>query len=81
MRGAIGLRQSVSNGLAAISLPSPCPLSATSMRTAWPSRWAVSQMSAPFSFGVTAYLIAFSISGCSNSEGSLAPIVSDSILK
>ena len=38
-------------------------------------------MSAPFSAGVTAYLIAFSISGWSSSEGRRAPIVSDSILK
>ncbi|NUQ18900.1 MAG: hypothetical protein HOP95_10705, partial [Sphingomonas sp.] len=67
------------DGLAEISPPQPSPLSATSMRTACPSRVAVIQMSAPFAAGVTAYLIAFSISGGRSSDGSRAPIVSDSI--
>ena len=44
-------------------------------------RLALIQMSAPFSRGVTAYLIAFSIIGWSSSEGRRAPIVSGSIRK
>ena len=46
-----------------------------------PTRLALIQMSAPFSRGVTAYLIAFSISGWSSSEGRRAPIVPGSIRK
>ena len=55
----------------------PAPLSATSMRTALPLALGRDpDVGAMFSLGVTAYLIAFSISGCSSSDGSRAPIVS-----
>ena len=69
------------DGPVAIDELPPSPLSATSIRTPWPSRRAVIQMSAPSSLGVTAYLIAVSISGWSSSDGRRAPIVSPSILK
>ena len=43
-----------------------------STRSTW--RRASIEMSAPSSCGVTAYLIAFSISGWSSSDGSSAPV-------
>ena len=47
------------------------------MRIACPSRSAVNQMSAPSSAGVTAYLIAFSISGAILAASALTGKITD----
>ena len=64
-----GRRRSIGLRAPDIGRPTPGPVSATVIRTRSPSRRASIEMSAPSSCGVTAYLIAFSISGWSSSEG------------
>ena len=81
---AIGLRQTVPNvrqtdagrllRLHRIVASAPGPVSETVMITRSICRRASTAMSAPSSCGVTAYLIAFSTSGWSSSEGSCAPV-------